>query len=116
MYSCHYCGLEHILLQSEEDTAWAVGSVSQAHTGQLEEKQLSCLFYGQLARDEMCKRVFSYPVPRCLLAQRSSGTASCPFPTVCQSLNLTPGEWEGWVSNSFVACDLTFSLQERHLG
>lgn len=74
MYSCHYCGLEHILLQSEEDTAWAVGSVSQAHTGQLEEKQLSCLFYGQLARDEMCKGVFNYPMPRCLLAQRSSGS------------------------------------------
>lgn len=119
MFSCCCCGLEHILLQPEKDIAWAVGSVSQAHTGQLEEKQLLCLLYGQLARGEMCKGVFDYPMPRCL-AQRSSRTASCPFPTICQSLKLIPGEWEGWVSNLFVAspaaCDLTFSLQERHVG
>lgn len=96
------------------------GSVSQAAAGKVAGgKATLYLLYGLLARDELCKGVFGYPVPRCL-AQRSSRTASCPFPTVCQSLSLTPGEWEGWVSNPFVAsptaCDLTFSMQERHLG
>lgn len=97
------------------DTAWAVGSVSQAHAGQPEQEQLPFPIYRQLARDEMCEGVFDHPMPLCLLAQRSSEIGLMPIAySLSKSQPVPNPKWTGRVGEQLF-CGQPCSSSSRPL-
>lgn len=74
MFSCHCCGLKHILLQTLQ-RKYSLGSASQA---QLQEGQLPCPLYGQLAKEVQGNASPPYaPVPSCTKKFRNGPHVHC---------------------------------------